>query len=400
MLNELTRERHGSEPPPVAVQYCATFLRPEMLHIYRQITSLSAWRPVVLCQKREEAGRFPFDAGSLAILKKPTTHGLRRILVKQILRRPVMIYRSEADRIAAEIERFGGRLLHIYFGNIAVNLLPFLRQARVPVIVSFHGADAGVDMDRPAYREPVREMFGLAKLVLARSKALADRIEALGCPPEKIRLNRTGIPLEGFQFRQRIAPADGAWRFFQACRLIAKKGIPISLRAFAEFAKSHPRSTFVIAGEGPMLEELRAIAGQLGISEKVHFTGFLSHDALLELLSAAHIFLHPSETSPDGNQEGVPNSLLEAMSTGLPVLATLHGGIPEAVTDGESGFLVRERDAEGLYASMEKLTSDPALYESISAGAAKAVAGGFEQKAQILSLERCYDEAANLLAKP
>ena len=392
--------REISEIRPVAVQYCATFLRPEMLHIYRQITSLQTWKPAVLCQKREEAGRFPFDSGSLAILKKPPTHGLRRILVKQILRQPVMIYRSEADRIAAEIERFGGRLLHIYFGNIAVHLLPFLRQAKVPVIVSFHGADAGVDMDRPAYRKPVREMLGLAKLVLARSKALADRVAELGCPLEKIRINRTGIPLEGFQFRQRTAPTDGAWRFFQACRLIPKKGLPISLRAFAKFSKNHPRSTFVIAGEGPMLDELRTLAGQLGISEQVHFTGFLAHDAMLELLSAADIFLHPSETGPDGNQEGVPNSLLEAMATGLPPLATLHGGIPEAVTDGESGLLVGERDADGLAAAMDKMASNHDLYSAISAGAARTIAEGFEQKKQIQSLESCYAEAAGILNKP
>ena len=388
---------------PVAVQYCATFLRPEMLHISRQITSLQNWRPVVLCQKREEAARFPFDPSSLVVFKKPATHGLRRIWVRQILRRPVMIYRSEARRIAAEIERSGGRLLHIYFGNIAVHLLPFLRRAQVPVIVSFHGADAGVDMDRPAYRKPVQEMLGLAKLVLVRSKALAKRVETLGCPPEKIRINRTGIPLDGFRFRQRTAPEDGAWRFFQACRLIPKKGLLTSLRAFAKFSKKHPRSTFVIAGEGPMIEELWVLAGQLGISEQVHFAGFLAHDALLELLSTAHAFLHPSETGPDGNQEGVPNSLLEAMSTGLPILATRHGGIPEAVTDGESGLLVHERDSDGLAAAMDKLASDPSLYRSLSVGAARAVAVGFEQKQQIESLERCYAEAAglgNLLTKP
>ncbi|MCX6966667.1 MAG: colanic acid biosynthesis glycosyltransferase WcaL, partial [Verrucomicrobia bacterium] len=120
---------------PVAVQYCATFLKPEMLHIYRQITALRNWRPVVLCQKREESGRFPFDPDALIILPKPATHGLRRIWVKQICRRPVMIYRSEARRIAAEIQRVNGRVLHVYFGNIGVQLLPLLRNSPVPVIV-------------------------------------------------------------------------------------------------------------------------------------------------------------------------------------------------------------------------------------------------------------------------
>ena len=149
-----------------------------------------------------------------------------------------------------------------------------------------------------------------------------------------------------------------------------------------------------------MLDELRTLAGQLGISEQVHFTGFLAHDAMLELLSAADIFLHPSETGPDGNQEGVPNSLLEAMATGLPPLATLHGGIPEAVTDGESGLLVGERDADGLAAAMDKMASNHDLYSAISAGAARTIAEGFEQKKQIQSLESCYAEAAGILNKP
>lgn len=381
------------EAAPVAIQYCATFLKPEMLHIYRQITGLRAWRPFVICQKREEAARFPFPQEALAILPKPATHGLRRIWVKQILRRPVMIYQSEARALAAKIREAQGRVLHVYFGNIGVHLLPLLRNAPVPVIVSFHGADAGVDMDRPAWREAALEMFSHARLVLARSKALGERIVALGCPPEKLRIHRTGIPLERFPFQQRTAPANGAWRFFQACRLIAKKGLPTALRAFAQFAKAHPLATFTIAGEGPLLQELTALAEELGISEKVRFPGFLAHDALRAELSAAHVFLHPSEIGPDGNQEGVPNAMLEAMSTGLPVAATRHGGIPEAVEEGVSGFLVAEGDVAGLAGALGKLAADPARYTAMSAAAAQAVREGFEQGAQARVLEGIYSEA-------
>jgi len=369
-----------------------------MLHIYRQITALRRWRPVVLCQKREEATRFPFDANALTVLPKPATHGLRRIWVKQICKRPVMIYRSEARRITAEIKRVKGEVLHIYFGNIAVQLLPLLREAPVPVIVSFHGADAGVDMDRPAYREAAQEMLGLARLVLARSEALAERIVAMGCPREKIRIHRTGIPLERFPYQPRTAPADGAWRFLQACRLIPKKGLDSALRAFARFVESYPRATFTIAGEGPLLAELTAQAAELGIADKVRFTGFLSHTALVEELAQAHVFLHPSEIGPDGNQEGVPNSMLEAMSTGLPVVATWHGGIPEAVDDGVSGFLVAEHDPEALAGAMLKIADAPARYADMGAAAAQAVAERFEQGKQIEVLERCYTEAVEKIA--
>jgi len=364
-----------------------------MLHIYRQITGLRRWRPVVICQKREEAERFPFE--DIIELPKPLTHPLRRIWVKQILHRPVMIYPGEARRIAREIRRVNARMLHVYFGHIAVHLLPLLRNPPVPVVVSFHGADAMVDLDKPAYRDAALEMLGLARLVLVRSQSLADRIIEVGCPADKIRIHRTGIPLERFPFVQREFPRDGAWRFFQACRLIPKKGLHTTLRAFARFSERYPRAELVIAGEGPMREELTAFAGQLGVQDRVSFTGFLSQEAMRNEFHAAHAFVHPSELGTDGNQEGVPNSMLEAMATGLPALATHHGGIPEAVDHGVSGFLVAERDPEALGAAMLDLAADPVRYAAMAAAASQAVAERFEQSRQIAVLESCYSEAAS-----
>ena len=141
------------------------------------------------------------------------------------------------------------------------------------------------------------------------------------------------------------------------------------------------------------MAELTALAAELGVAERVRFPGFLAHDALLAELAQAHVFLHPSETGPDGNQEGVPNSMLEAMSTGLPVVATRHGGIPEAVDEGASGYLVPERDPAALAAALLKLAGDPARYAAMGSAAAQAVRERFEQGKQIEVLERCYTEA-------
>ena len=364
-----------------------------MQHVYRQITALRRWRPVVICQKREEEERFPFDA--VIRIPKPLTHALRRFWVKQVRHRPVTIYRCEARRIAAAIRSVQGRVLHVYFGHIAVHLLPLLRNPPVPVIVSFHGADAMVNMDKPAYLAATKEMLGLARLVLVRSESLAERIVALGCPREKLRIHRTGIPLGRFHYVHRQPPEDGAWRFFQACRLISKKGLHTSLRAFAKFAQTFPLSQFAIAGDGPLLDELAALAAQLGVGNRVIFTGFLAQGALREQLYASHVFLHPSELGPDGNQEGVPNSMLEAMSTGMPVIATFHGGIPEAVDNTVSGLLVPEGDFEGMTQAMFQLASAPVRYTEMGAAAAAAVAARFEQQRQVEVLEACYAEAAD-----
>src|SRR5205085_3068619 len=120
---------------------------------------------------------------------------------------------------------------------------------------------------------------------------------------------------------------------------------------------------------------------------------FISQTQLRELLYQSDIFLHPSEVSGDGNQEGVPNSMLEAMASGLPVFATEHGGIPEAIEDGRSGILVKERDEEAFIQALLKWTSDPEALAAIARAGAEAVRGRFEQTSQTRQLEDYYFEA-------
>jgi colanic acid/amylovoran biosynthesis glycosyltransferase len=376
---------------PVAAQYVSTFLKPEMLHIYRQITELRAYRPVIFCQKREHPAEFPFD--DIVVLPKPRTHQLRRFVQKQLLDRPITIYRSEARRILAAMEKCGAKILHVYFGHIGVHLLPLLEICPLPVVVSFHGADAQIDLHKPAHLARTRRMVEKATLLLVRSESLAARLAALGAPPEKIRLHRTGVPIEDIHFTQRSAPADGEWRCVQACRLIAKKGLVTSLRAFAEFHRELPRATFVIAGEGPQLQDLQSLAHSLGLADCVSFPGFLPQQKLRALYAQSHLFLHPSELGADGDQEGVPNAMLEAMASGMPVVATLHGGIPEAVQNGISGLLTAERDAPALAQSLLTLARDPARYAAMSAAASDRVRSAFALGSQARALERIYGEA-------
>ena len=179
----------------------------------------------------------------------------------------------------------------------------------------------------------------------------------------------------------------------QACRLVPKKGLRTTLSAFSEIARHHPAATLTLAGNGPLLEELRTAAAAAGLADRVFFPGFLDQEALRRLIYSAHLFFHPSETPADGNREGVPNALLEAMASGLPVLATHHGGIPEAVTHGESGFLVAEGDAPALSAAALELMASPEKYEKMALAAYAEVSRKFERLAQTTILESYYDEA-------
>jgi colanic acid/amylovoran biosynthesis glycosyltransferase len=378
-------------PKPIVASYCTTFLKPEMRHIYRQVIGLQRYSTFVLTRERMCMEEFPFE--DLELIPRAGKNFVKRFWLKYVRRLPPVYYRGELQVIIKLFQRRSADLMHVYFGHTGVHLLPFIKEWDRPCVVSFHGMDIQPRPDQEGYDDQMRELLQTAPLVLARSRSLMGRLEEMGCPPAKLRLNRTGIPLDAYPFSERQPPADGAWRFVQACRLIAKKGLKATLRAFAKFRRTHPGSRLTIAGEGPMRAEIETLARELGIAEAVELRGFLDQRELAKVFAEAHIFLHPSEMTSDQNQEGVPNSMLEAMATGLPVLATWHGGIPEAVAHEASGLLVPEKDVEALFQAMQRLAENAGLYERYAREAAQSVRAEFAQEKAVAKLEEYYDEA-------
>ena len=330
---------------PVVASYCTTFLKPEMRHIYRQVSGLKRWETWVMTRERIEEERYPFP--DIEVLPRARKNFIKRFWLKYVKRMAPVYYRGELQVVMKVMERRHADLMHIYFGHTGVHLLPFIKEWNKPVVVSFHGMDIQPRPDQPGYDDAVK----------------------------------------------RTMPEDGRWQFVQACRLIAKKGLKSAMQAFAMFHGFQPNSRFVIAGDGPMKETLLELARELGVAQAVVLRGFLDQAALAKLYAESHVFVHPSEMTSDQNQEGVPNSMLEAMATGLPVLATRHGGIPEAVTDGASGLLCPERDPQALMEAMFRFTEHPENMLAMGEDAARSVREDFSQQRAIERLENFYDEA-------
>jgi colanic acid/amylovoran biosynthesis glycosyltransferase len=379
---------------PVVASYCTTFLKPEMLHIYRQVAGLRRYRTFVVCKERMCEDKFPFP--DVLMVPSVRKNFLRRFWLKYMRKEPPIVYRGEYGVLNRVLESRHADLMHVYFGHTGVHLLPFMLRWPKPCVVSFHGMDIQPREDRPGYVETLKALLQFLPIVMARSQSLRDRLVDLGCDPEKVRINRTGIPMDSFPVAQRSFPADGRWNFVQACRLIEKKGLDVSLRAFAQFRSQFPEAQLAIAGEGPLREPLERLSAELGLGQSVRFTGFLAEAEVCRLYHESHAFLHPSQMTADQNQEGIPNSMLEAMATGLPVLATYHGGIPEAVEDNKTGLLVEERDGDRLLDNMLRLAREDGLWQRIGAAGAASVRENFEHSAQIAKLEAIYDEAIRL----
>jgi glycosyltransferase involved in cell wall biosynthesis len=370
--------------------FCPTFLKPEMWHIYRQVVGPKRVKVHAFAFKRENSDRFPYPLVDL--LGRSKLRWARRIWQKQILHSPQLALPSECSAFSKAVRINNISLLHIYFGNNGVFWLPLFRKRTVPIIVSFHGADVAVGFNTPSGQRRLKQVFEAADLLLARSHSIQKSMISAGCNPGKIRIQRTGIPGSDFEYRPRSFPEDGRVRLLQACRLIEKKGVEVTLKAYAKFLERWPNSTLVIAGDGPLRKPLEQIAQQLGIGGKVLFTGFLTKEQLLKVYYESHVFVHPSETTSAGDNEGIPNSLLEAMATGLGSIATRHGGIPEAIEHLQNGVLVEERDVEGVYYWMNRLAEEWPLAVELGQHAAEAISREFDSETQIQKLESVYLE--------
>jgi colanic acid/amylovoran biosynthesis glycosyltransferase len=379
-----------SQAPAVAV-YLPEFLKLDMQHVYRQISALPTLPCHVFTHKRENEKAFPFHERRLHLLPRPRLRAWRRWVNLTLRQQPWQLFDWELRHLILELTRVEAGLLHVFFGHIAPQFRPLMRAWPRPVVVSFHGADAGIHMEKPGYRRAMQEVFELGSLMLCRSESLARDLEALGCPAAKIRLWRTGIPLEEWPFQPAPAqPEDGIMRLIQVCRFMDKKGLDLTLDAFATVLVHHPKAILHLIGDGPCLGALKEQAERLGISKSVRFPGFMVQGSVKKMVYRCHLFLHPSRTSADGNREGIPNAALEAMAAGVPVLATTHGGFPEAITSGVNGVLVPENRADLLAEAALKLLNDSTLRLSLATEARKTVEQQFDRDAQVRVLEGHY----------
>src|SRR5690606_34820421 len=120
-------------------------------------------------------------------------------------------------------------------------------------------------------------------------------------------------------------------------------GFRYLIKAFRRVAAAHPTARLIIVGDGEEKRKLRKMIRKSNLSSHIKLKGHVAHNELTKLLRRADIFCLPSVTTKDGNQEGIPNSIKEAMATGLPIVSTKHGGIPELVEHEKEGLLVKER---------------------------------------------------------
>ena len=257
-------------------------------------------------------------------------------------------------------------IIHCQFGTLGPVAL-MLRQAGIiqgKIVTTFRG----IDISRHVREQGIHvydRLFAEGDFFLANCEFFQNRALALGCSPQKILVHGSGIDCHKFTYKPRFFPEDGRVKIATIGRLVEKKGIEYAIRAIAKIAKIHPNIEFNIMGDGPLKEHFQQLITELKLTNIVKLLGWKEQPEIIEILNNSHIFIAPSVTASDGNQDAPVNTLKEAMAMGLPVISTFHGGIPELVEDGVSGFLVPERDSDVIADKLNYLISHPQVWQSM-----------------------------------
>ena len=300
-------------------------------------------------------------------------------------------------------------LIHAHFGLDGVLALPLAKYLKIPLIVTFHGyyataePDAAFKVQNPLYwldyinqrgrffrhlyfrRRQV--LFQQATCVIAVSQHIRKSLIQKGCPPSKIQVHYIGVDVEQFQpdsdmVRQPYILFVG--------RLIEKKGCEYLIRAMAQVQTQQPETELVIIGDGPLRGSLETLAAQQ--LTRYRFEGKQPPNLVKAWMGRSRVLVAPSVTTDQGETEGLPIVVLEAMAMGLPVVGSIHAGIPEAVVSDETGFLVAEQDREGLSQCILTLLQDQSLWDRCAVAGRQRVETYFNLQTNTRRLEALYTQ--------
>ncbi len=367
--------------PKVAV-FSTNFLDYSQTFVYEEITHHTRYQVELFCRTRRLEDRFPFEpvhvGGPLYGLTRESFHFHR------------VFQRGRFD------------LIHGHFGTGSLYAVPYAIRHKLPLVVTFHGYD--VPLLRSAARlYPVhwpyavfaRGMLEQLTLGLCASQELYELLAEVGVPRERLRVHHLGVDLGAFT----RGPRRAIPRVVMVGRFVEKKGMEYGIRAFARALARGAQAELVIAGGGDRKQKLEALVREQGIEAHVRFAGVLPSREVAQLLSESDVLLAPSVVDKDGDRESGVIAVKEASACQLAVIGTYHGGIPEIIRDGETGFLVPERDVVSLSDRLYQTLIDRALCERLGRAGREKMEREYDLSAKVSQLEAHYDEAIQLGAR-
>lgn len=307
------------------------------------------------CIIKKDSGIFKFDN----VVKLPFKNSfISRVLdrLNISLSYKDEIFKKELNNL---IERIKPDIIHCHFGKEALKIIDNIQNKNIPIVIHFHGYDASSALKKKTYVKRLKEILKKDNIYpIFVANYLKRNLENLNIQIKNDQILHCGINLSKFDSANHNNNND-KFIFLQVSSLVEKKGHEYTIKAFSMFLEKQKKKNFklILTGDGERKKILQELVTQLGLNDYIEFTGFVTPDDAIKLMNQANVFVHHSITASNGDQEGIPTAIMEAMAMKLPILSTKHSGIPELVKDKINGFLVEEKDVVTYSEKMKEILS-------------------------------------------
>ena len=365
------------------------FLQPTQIWILRHAGGLSQFLPFFIAKSR----------------KKPKKRCRHRILALDSFRavtesinligRALSKHRflGYAGFIKINLWLYRVQLVHIHFLWNAAWFFEYVKRMNLPVIVTAHGSDVNHAFADPEYKRRIQAVFERADKIVCVSEFIREQLKALGCDQAKLVVNYLGVPL------RKHLPVEKKKKdvitLICVAALREEKGHVYLIKALQEVRRSYPNIRLILAGDGELKDAIRHVVREYSLEDCVFFLGWKNEVEVYELLADSDIFVqHSIRFRVKGRyykEEGLPISLVEAASMGLPIVATKIGGIPEACIHGFNGLLSEEKDIHSMAENIVYLIENPDTRSLYGRNGRQLIREKFDESIVLKRLEKIYE---------
>ncbi len=284
-------------------------------------------------------------------------------------------------------------IIHAHFGPNGIRILPISKRCKIPLIVSFHGYDASELISKADYQRDLKDLYKISKQFITVSNTLLGNLQRILNDNSKISIVPYGVNLNKFSYSKRNNTRP--IKILHVGRLVEKKGIMDLLTVFNDISNENCDVEFHVVGDGPDMQDFLNLISTFNLEEKVIVYGAVPQNEVLKCLRTSDIFVLNSKRAVNGDQEGLPNAILEAMATGCAVISTRHSGISDLITNGHDGVLIEENDKAALRAALLKLICDYELRIKLGANANRLIISKFSHETMSQDLKLLYHSILN-----
>lgn len=339
--------------------YNHAFLERSETFVYNQINSIKKYNKVYVgCTVKKNEKLFSMDNTYVINESK------RKLTKNNILRKLGIDYSLDNSLFNNCLEKLiiskKIDLIHVHFGPNMIKISKVVKDNNIPTIVTFHGFDASAMLNNKAYVKKIVRLLNMKNIYgITVSNYIKNRLIKLGIKEDKLIVHYIGTNLEFFaRDNNQSRKIDDNIKLLQVSRFVEKKGHIYTLKALREYINNYNDNIqLILAGEGPLEKEMQQEVKRLDLQKNVKFVGAVDKNQVRELMDSSNLFVLHSVTADNGDQEGIPIVLMEAMDMNMPIISTHHSGIPELVRDEVDGYLVNEKDYKD-YAKKIKLAVD------------------------------------------